>query len=480
MSVETNSNMGYGYQFIHVDWSSRIRAKKQRSQQTGHGRFRSLGWSAKDILSEAARLPGHCNHVSQPLPPKVIYLQSSCASILDVLERIDEWVMHYESQTGRKYRRDQPVMANGVISFPRDRIQDWDGFRDASVAWLKEKYRGALRCVIEHLDEGHPHIHAYLVAQFGIDEKGQRFAARFGTIHAGYAASRRARQLHIEAVGKNATSVKTGKSYTRGAPTRKAYVEAMRALQDEFYEKVGKRFSLQRLGPRAKRLAYSEHQRREKLQLAAQELADAQQARVAAEKSREQQEESAKQLSQIIDAIRKQAEEHAAYHAFLAEWSAEGIRNAAYEEAKWITKEAEGAASERIALAEQQARVVGREAREQSETALGQAARKLALANVLSSRVASAIERVTNDPAAEAYKIAIESDALKECLNDESARRMKAEEVVITLQKSYAEVKKDLLRVLEYLKTRGDETFDDAHARYAPTTNPRYKGTHFP
>jgi hypothetical protein len=132
-----------------------------------------------------------------------------------------------EVEIKRGYRADAPVMAGGVISWPREREADWPAFRDASVRWLKNHYRERLLSVVEHLDERHPHLHFYAVPLPGED---------FGAVHAGYSARQESR----------------GKGETAGE-TITAYKEAMKVWQDDFYNAVAINFGLARIGPRRER-----------------------------------------------------------------------------------------------------------------------------------------------------------------------------------------------------------------------------------
>lgn len=236
--------MTTGFQFAHLQWSGKKGAKKKESRRTlkgSHGTQRASGWSAKDILAEAARLKGHCQHVASPKPPTLIY-----GMPLSEVEAVcDAWAasrtVSVKLKNGtvgkRKMRADAPVLASGVISMPKERIDDWPAYRDHAVEELKQKHGNRLLSVVEHLDESHPHLHYYLVPLLGED---------FGVVHDGYAASRIARA-------------------EPGNKIRSAFQGAMRTWQDWIHEKIAAPFGLARIGPARARLDNDEWKESERL-----------------------------------------------------------------------------------------------------------------------------------------------------------------------------------------------------------------------
>jgi len=240
-----------GYQFIHKDWSARIQIEKKNTIIVGNRPVKAVAWSATDLLSEALRLEGHIPHVLKPELPGILYACNDQIreDPLKVADLAEEWARSVKEVTGRAHQKNSPVMANGVISFPRERMDVWPAFRDASLVWLKKKYGERLKLVVEHaIDEAHPHIHYY-----AIPLKGESF----GAVHEGYAESRTTRRNKIKEIGKNAVD-KKGKAFTKGASTGKAYIDAMKDYQDDFHNKVGKHFALARLGPRVEKLSHAE------------------------------------------------------------------------------------------------------------------------------------------------------------------------------------------------------------------------------
>lgn len=222
--------MATGFQFAHIDWFSSAGAPKSRAAATSnHGTHRGRGWNNAEILAEAIREPGHCDHVPHPAPPTIC--QGSIDQVTEAISKfIDSQQVEVRLKGGakavRKARADSPSMAAGVISFPRDRIAEWPAFRDHAIGQLEERYGDRLRCVLEHLDERHPHIHFYLVPRPG---------ESFGVVHDGYEASRDARKKP-------------------GNKIRSAFNGAMSAWQDWVQSAICDPFALARIGPGRRRL----------------------------------------------------------------------------------------------------------------------------------------------------------------------------------------------------------------------------------
>ncbi|MDD2811065.1 plasmid recombination protein [Rhodoferax sp.] len=209
--------------------------------EPGHGQFirvekfavkvprgKSCPSNIHQVANEAMRTPGFCDHIRLPVPPRIIY----GVNPLDAVKVAESWskrqtatVFHKPTQTVicRKFRHDKACAVVGVISVPPEWASGemWTNFCQTSVAWLSDKYGSErLLSVVEHLDEHCLHLHFWIVPR--VDET-------FSTIHQGVKA--------IEDVGLNAT---------RGV-REAAYKKAMSSLQDEFHDRVGKFFGLERL-----------------------------------------------------------------------------------------------------------------------------------------------------------------------------------------------------------------------------------------
>lgn len=159
-----------GYQFLHVEAYAREESTKQqtRTKKKSDGSFSSIevdkkkGGSVSSILGEAGRVEDNYPHIENPEPPTV------WLGDLDQVEaEATAWAEQATDAKGRKLRKDAHCLLAGVISLPRSNEEDWPEFREASIKWLKKKYGENLRCVIEHTDEAHPHIHFYAVPKNG-------------------------------------------------------------------------------------------------------------------------------------------------------------------------------------------------------------------------------------------------------------------------------------------------------------------------
>jgi hypothetical protein len=111
------------------------------------------------------------------------------------------------------------------------------------VAWLRDQYGAALVSVIRHVDESHPHLHAFVLPQDA--------DMRAGPLHPGQEAKRR-----VVSVG--AADGEDGKSLNRRGDV--AYRAAMRDWQDSYWQAVGLPCGLTRLGPGRRRLTRAEWQ----------------------------------------------------------------------------------------------------------------------------------------------------------------------------------------------------------------------------
>lgn len=201
------------YQFIHVESYSRSTPKKGK---TG-------GHSVSSVVNEATREPNSIPHIDDPKPPTYLY-----GKPLEQLEgTCNEWAASRTDAKGRKLRKDALCLLSGVVSMPAETTPEaWEKFKLDAVEYLKAKYGDRLETVVEHTDEDHPHLHFYVVPRPG---------ERFESIHQ----------------GKAAAAEKRGE--VKGIQNQ-AYKAAMRAYQDEFFERVGIPHGLARIGPGRRRL----------------------------------------------------------------------------------------------------------------------------------------------------------------------------------------------------------------------------------
>ena len=228
-----------GYQFLHVEAYGREESKKQKTQckKNSDGTFSSkeVGKDKRGnvrwIIAEAKREQNSCYHLDSPQPPLVLL-----GDLDQVEQEATAWAEEATDERGRKLRKDGACLLAGVISLPRSEEENWEQFKAKAMDWLKEKYGDNLRCVVEHQDETHPHLHFYCVAKIG---------QSFDDLHEGKRAQKELKK-------KNPQATKQEQNI--------AFAEAMRATQDDFSNRVGQRFGLARLGPGRRRLTRAQWQ----------------------------------------------------------------------------------------------------------------------------------------------------------------------------------------------------------------------------
>lgn len=246
------------YQFVHME----VYSRKGRD-----------GRGVDFALAEAERHPDACLHVGNPLPPEVVF----GVDIGTVRRRHDDLaqatVTMLANGKRRAIRKDQNTLVTVVASHPAtmDSVQsnpavakavkDWETL---TVRWLREQYGDQLVSVIRHVDESHPHLHAYVLPD---DPE-----LRAGKLHPGQEAKRA-----IVAAGP--VDGEDGKAVNRRGDA--AYRQSMRHWQDSYWKSVGLPSGLTRLGPGRRRLTREEWQA-EKTQVQAVRTAQANIARLEA------------------------------------------------------------------------------------------------------------------------------------------------------------------------------------------------------
>ncbi len=219
------------YQFVHVESYSRSTPKKAGSvnKKTGKASAKSSGHCVKYVVDEAIREASSIPHIENPMPPEYVFGEP-----LETLEQAcNDWANSLKDGRGHAVRKDALCLLAGVVSAPKDIAPEaWEAFQKDSLEWLQAKYGKALRTVIAHHDESHPHLHFYCVPELG---------QRFDTIHQGRAAS-----AEVAAAGG-----------VKGLQNQ-AYKAAMREYQNEFYDRVGIEHGFTRIGPAKRRLTREE------------------------------------------------------------------------------------------------------------------------------------------------------------------------------------------------------------------------------
>jgi len=222
------STLTIGYQFFRENVYARRGAHKLRSKKRNPSLF--------DIRDEMVRAPHACSHVAEPREPRVLFVRSQIEAFALASARADQAV----NERGHKLRCDSPVVAVGVASWPDtvaevednpQKMAEYEHWRALTIAWLASKWGEKLQCIVEHLDEPHPHLHWVV-----IPDLQQNGLLQIQSVHPGYEA--------------NAASKARGETKRE---QKKAYKAAMKALQDDYYVNVAAHCGLTRLGPRRQR-----------------------------------------------------------------------------------------------------------------------------------------------------------------------------------------------------------------------------------
>jgi hypothetical protein len=154
-------------------------------------------------------------------------------------------------KAGRKLSITALVVLVGVATWPlltsevrtdTQAMEHYLYWRKMTIQWLERQWGEQLKTVVEHLDEDRPHLHYAVVPD--LDPDGR---LRIESVHAGYRAANK-----CKAEG--------------GSPRdqKAAYKAEMRCFQDDYYEHVGVRCGLTRLGPRLQRLSRQEWKQRQR------------------------------------------------------------------------------------------------------------------------------------------------------------------------------------------------------------------------
>ena len=219
-----------GYQFFHIETYSLVaksyerEIKIKKGPKEGQTEIKKTETrSLKEIMEEQARIEEACPHVEDPRRPGLLY----GVPPMEVLPLAEEWADQAKDARGYKMKKDGNVALVGVASLPREMEDDFPEFAEATLKFLKAKYGDRLKSVVVHDDEPHPHLHFTVIPRPG---------ERFDDIHEGLKAKNEAK-----------------KNKQKGKAQNLAYIGAMRELQDNFYNKVGIKTGLTRLGPGGRR-----------------------------------------------------------------------------------------------------------------------------------------------------------------------------------------------------------------------------------
>ncbi|MEM5478080.1 plasmid recombination protein [Pacificibacter sp. AS14] len=234
-----------GPQFLHIQSYSR-KANK-------------AGQNVQQVLDEAARVPEFSKHVENPEPPNIIYGLTPEL----VREKHDEMVESgfievklKDGTTARRgIRKDRHTLLTAIASYPlltkqivdgsvgRDGYERWI---ELNMRWLRERFGERLVSVVEHVDEEHPHIHAFILP---LDDAS--CSARY--LNPAWASKEDAETLAKDSGLPSKEAVKLGNL---------AYRARGRELQDQYFNEVGLPAGLTRIGPKRERLSREQWKQR--------------------------------------------------------------------------------------------------------------------------------------------------------------------------------------------------------------------------
>jgi hypothetical protein len=216
--------MNNNYQFFHIETYA-IKPKKG-----------TLRPSAESVARECQRIEQSFPHITAPQKPELLY----GIDTLNALSQVVELTKDFKDPLGRKLRSDAQIISFGVASikvestdenWESDEVKKW--VQD-TIDFLKNRFGDSFVSLVKHSDEKYCHVHICIIPK--LDENGRLDLSSF---HPGLAAQR------------------LSKAKTKSAKDH-AYKEAMRTLQDEYYEAVGIKNGQLRYGPRRRRLTRKE------------------------------------------------------------------------------------------------------------------------------------------------------------------------------------------------------------------------------
>ncbi|QBX35015.1 hypothetical protein E4191_10060 [Paracoccus liaowanqingii] len=210
------------------------------------------GQSVEQVLAEAAREPRYSRHVDDPKEHRVIFGLSPGG----VRQRHDEMVAAggvtvslKDGKTARRgIRKDRHTLMTCVASHPNLTSQimsdpaakaDYDAWVDRNLRFLRGLFGEQLVSMIEHVDEEHPHLHAYILP---LNDTG--CSAR--ELNPCWVIKTEAEATARDTGHDDKTAVKFGNL---------AYRAKARELQDQYYDEVGLASGLTRTGPKRERLS---------------------------------------------------------------------------------------------------------------------------------------------------------------------------------------------------------------------------------
>ncbi|TLP43048.1 hypothetical protein FDK21_18700 [Cohaesibacter sp. CAU 1516] len=243
-----------GYQYAHIESYSR-KGGQQKKRANG-----DRAWTVDEVIAEAERKPGSCSHVEEPDPDPLI-IPGSCKNFDELRQahhdacKVKQQVPYTIPKTGKKsvrtkaLRVDKHTLYSSVISLPILSADAWampDLMNECMelfhqvVRFEKDRLEaadGQFAMAVVHRDEAHMHIHVY-----GVDP----VRGEITWLHPGKAA---------------VDNIRRGAGWKKDnvAEQDRAYCDAMRQWQDDFYTSVFRDAGLMRYGPKRFRLPRAEY-----------------------------------------------------------------------------------------------------------------------------------------------------------------------------------------------------------------------------
>ena len=200
--------------FIRIETYSKEVAKNAKGNKT----------SAGAVIAEATRQEGFISHIEGGIAePSLIYGVDPVEAYNEALARLED----ERDDRGRKIRSTATVLLGGVASYYKPRvavdndedkalIEEW---KKRTIDFLKLEFGDNLRSIVEHHDEGYPHIHFYIIGDKVSDT----------------------RKLHPGVKGEVGIEEK--------AARLAGYGNALRTFQDNYYAQVSAYVGMNRTGP---------------------------------------------------------------------------------------------------------------------------------------------------------------------------------------------------------------------------------------
>ena len=194
-------------QFLHIEMYSETKTDRKSD--------------AESIVKEAVRDFGYCFHVESPQKPRIVYGSDPRAALY--VARINS--QNIKDKSGKKMRKDAPILIAGVISYPA--IEMPEDFLQDAIDWLREDphFGDRLVSVVLHEDESYAHLHFYVAP-----EEGVRIQYYHPALH------------HLRFIEEKLDKQAYNDEYKR----------CMSRWQDSFYESVSKKHGLDRISDEPK------------------------------------------------------------------------------------------------------------------------------------------------------------------------------------------------------------------------------------